>query len=94
MGFPLPGSLLSLSFPVTRTHDVFNQSIAKAHDRRQPSAPIERPPAERTAKLDGWRWDILQYRWMLKIIALRLQLSILMCSLNDDDIGYSCRTCT
>jgi hypothetical protein len=57
-----------------RAYDIFNQLIAKAHHRCQPPASIERPPAETTAKLDGWRWDISRYRWMLKIIALSLQL--------------------
>jgi hypothetical protein len=56
-----------------RAHDIFNQVIAKAHHRSQPPAPIERPPAERTAKSDGRRWNISRYRWMLKIIALSWQ---------------------
>jgi hypothetical protein len=45
-------------------------------------------------KMDRWRRDVLEYRWMLKIVALGLMLLILMDALNHYVIENSCRTCT
>jgi hypothetical protein len=85
------GLLFFTSVPTTRTHNVINELIPKAHDRCLPPAPIERPPAEWAPKFYGRRWDIQQYCWMLKAIAWSLPRCILVCALNGSNIERPCQ---